>query len=129
MINCKKWREVGFFKKIEDCAKHNELIKYGDQDVLNVVIDDDKKVLSPKFNIIENYEKNYSHEYVGLYGDDYNNRADCAVIIHFAGFKPTRPEIKNTFKEQWWNYAKKTPLYVELLERFKRDAQDIIYKY
>ena len=127
LINCKKWREEDLFKKIEDCAKNNPKVKYGDQDVLNVVIDESKKVLSPKFNIIENYAKNYAHEYEGAYGADYDNRKDCAVVVHFACHKPTYPETQNTFKEEWWEYAKKTPFYVELLEKFRQDAQNLIY--
>lgn len=47
LINLKKWREEGITEKCLDFLRKNGCPPYADQDVLNIVLKDDAKLLSP----------------------------------------------------------------------------------
>ena len=128
LINCKKWREKNITDKIDKFVKANGVLEYGDQDALNKVIDEDKLVISPKYNTIENFRLNFAHEYEGQWKKDYENRKKCTLIVHFAGAKPFDPVTKSTFKDEWWIYAKKASFYTELLEEYKINSDILLYK-
>lgn len=56
-------------------------------------------------------------------GVTYEEVSEKAAIIHFVGAKPWNSDYFHFDIEQlWWEYAKKTDLYGELLEEFKSDA-------
>jgi len=121
LINCKKWRENNIFEKIKDCALDDETIKYSDQDVLNKIIDEDKLVLSPKYNYLEGWWHNYYNEYEGWELTEYNKAKTQPLIIHFTGTKPNTLKSKHSFKEKWWQYFKKSRCYIDFLENYRLD--------
>lgn len=56
-------------------------------------------------------------------GMTYQEVAGNTAIVHFAGSKPWNSDNCHYDIEQlWWDYAKKTAFYTELLEEFCRDA-------
>ncbi len=123
LINCKKWREENLFEKIKQNAIDNPDIKHGDQDTLNFVIDENKKVLSKRYNYLETWWNNYYKEYEGDDLTDYEQSAQDPLIVHFTAFKPYEPKSRHSRRKEWWNYAKKTPYYTKLLERYKDDSE------
>lgn len=126
LINCDKWRSVNLFEKLKDCALNNPTIKYGDEDCLNFVIDEDKKGLSTKFNYIETWWFNYFHEYTGDEALDYEQSKRNPVIIHFTGVKPFHPKSRHSFRNEWWQIAKETPYYTMLLEKYRTDCENYV---
>ena len=65
----------------------------------------------------------------------YEQVKESAYIIHFAGDKPWNSEnVHFDIEKLWWDYAKTTPFYLELLEEFLLDTlfetkvEDYIYK-
>ncbi len=90
----------------------------------------DYKMLAPDQDLL-----NYSHwnqlKFVDEYQYDlfsrlaynhdihYEDVKNETTIIHFAGSKPWEGECVHYDIEQlWWDYAKKTPFYAELMEEF-----------
>ena len=111
LINSKKWRKENVFKKIMDYANKNKECAYADQDVLNCVISEDKKLLPMKFNFMEGWWNNYKNEYEGDEVQDYEYAKINPSIIHFTAYKPNEPNSHHSMKELWWKYAKKTIWY------------------
>lgn len=126
LINCKKWRELNLFDKLKNCATTNSDIKLGDQDVLNYVIDEDKKILSKKFNYLETWWYNYYTEYKDDDAIDYQESKKDPIIVHFTAYKPDNPKSRHSFRHEWWQYAKYTPYYIEMLEKYKTEAEKYI---
>lgn len=83
-----------------------------DQDLLNFMHWKQVKFLDEyKYNLFSKMAYNHDVHYEDV------KRETC--IIHFAGMKPWEGEyIHYDIEKLWWNYAKLTPFYAELLEEF-----------
>lgn len=58
-------------------------------------------------------------------GWSYGDVLEKNVIVHFAGSKPwISTNIHYSIEKIWWDYAKKTPYYFELLEKFAQSVFD-----
>lgn len=79
-----------------------------DQDILNYKYYDHTKYLDPeKFNyMVTKYLRD------GWDGYENNN----AIVLHFTSISPWAVGPKSPIFNIWWEYARKTPFYVELLE-------------
>ena len=85
-----------------------------DQEILNYMFFDKVKFLDPyQYNCMmplrcfANNPYNQSISDVDIQG---------ATILHFAGMSPWRTGERSKHYAIWWEYAKQTPFYVELLE-------------
>lgn len=110
LCNLKKWREDNIQQKLfENSAKYANLLKFPDQDVLNITLAEKIKHLSPRFNAmpVQTYQDQTAKDQA--FADP--------VFIHYAGSRkpwdiPTRP-----YADVFWEYARQTPFYEELLFR------------
>lgn len=110
--------------------KQLRLEQYDFQYYLNLARELNYQILAPDQDLL-----NYAHwdrlRYVDANQYDFYARIghSCGVtyeevkqavsIVHYVGYKPWSGEFWNYDIEQlWWDYAKKTPYYVELLEDF-----------
>ena len=119
LINCKKWREQNLYRRIMDYANQNPECTFADQDVLNHIVFKDKILLSTKFNYLEGWWGNYHNEYTGDEAIDYENSKKNALIVHYTAYKPDTPLSRHSLKDDWWEVAKKTDYYLEMLEQFR----------
>jgi len=123
LINCKKWREENIFNKIKEFSKQNyDKLTAADQDAINKITDGNKLPIHQKFNYLEVWWQNNHHEYKDDELKTYNEAKLKPVIIHFTAYKPTLLKNKHSFKDLWWEYAKKSDIYLELLESYKNNA-------
>lgn len=75
-INNKRWVKLKIFEGVLGFIKNNNF-KYPDQDALNLLLQDDKNIISKKFNFIE-WEETY-----------YNKKLNDIILLHFiGGIKP-----------------------------------------
>lgn len=82
-------------------------LPFHDQDILNYRSCGDVLFLDGrKYNYIA---ERYAHD-----ADRLN--ADSALIIHYSGTNPWQLGRQSDLYVRWWDYAKKTPYYVALLE-------------
>lgn len=124
LFNCDYCRKEKFFDKIVEFAQNNgKIIEFCDQDSINKVADEKKVVLHPKFNFMDTWWRNGYYEFEGQEEIDYLEAKENAVIAHLTGLKPAFKGCKNKYKEEWWNYAKLTSIYDELLSDYENSKE------
>ena len=87
-----------------------ELLKkkfiFPDQDIINIIFKDDKKILDRKFNVVHHDAFQYLRE-----------MSKYPVIIHYNGLKPTANMIRPSYY-CYWKEISNTPFYYPALEQF-----------
>lgn len=112
-INCKYFREHDIQQSLFDkTAEMSKVLICPDQDVLNIIFENNYKILPANFNlIVDMTDKNIFEKYKnGFY------------ILHYTGGKGYRPWLNSEcpFADDFWISAKKTPFYNEMLEDLKQ---------
>ena len=119
LFNCDYCRKEHFFDKVVDFAKNNaKIIEFCDQDSINKVVDEHKLVISPKYNLMDTWWRGGYYEFEGEEEAEYLQAKENPVIVHLTGLKPAFKGCGNKFKDEWWEVAKKTKIYDELLKDY-----------
>ena len=119
LFNCDYCRKEHFFDKVVDFAKNNaKIIEFCDQDSINKVVDEHKLVVSPKYNFMDTWWRGGYYEFEGEEEAEYLKAKENPVIAHLTGLKPAFKGCGNKFKDEWWEVAKKTKIYDELLRDY-----------
>ena len=119
LFNCNYCRKEHFFDKVVDFAKNNaKIIEFCDQDSINKVVDEHKLVISPKYNLMDTWWRGGYYEFEGEEETEYLRAKENPVIVHLTGLKPAFKGCGNKFKDEWWEVAKKTNIYDELLRDY-----------
>ena len=119
LFNCDYCRKEHFFDKVVDFAKNNaKIIEFCDQDSINKVVDEHKLVISPKYNLMDTWWRGGYYEFEGEEEAEYLQAKENPVIVHLTGLKPAFKGCGNKFKDEWWEVAKKTNIYDELLRDY-----------
>ena len=104
--------------------------KYSFEDYMQLAADLHYKILAPDQDLlnymhwkhvkyIDEYRYNLFGRIAHSHGVTYEDVKKETCIVHFAGYKPWSGEYVHYDIEQlWWDYAKFTPYYHELLEDF-----------
>ena len=111
LLNLKRLREKYSFRILMDYAlKIKDCLKFHDQDLLNYVLGQEVKYAeAERFNLIARTAYNSGYRYPWV--------EENTSILHYAGPKPwEHKEVRYELECFWWDYAKKTPFYTELLE-------------
>ena len=119
LFNCDYCRKEHFFDKVVDFAKNNaKIIEFCDQDSINKVVDEHKLVISPKYNLMDTWWRGGYYEFEGEEETEYLQAKENPIIAHLTGLKPAFKGCGNKFKDEWWEVAKKTKIYDELLRDY-----------
>ena len=119
LFNCDYCRKEHFFDKVVEFAKNNaKIIEFCDQDSINKVVDEHKLVISPKYNLMDTWWRGGYYEFEGEEETEYLQAKENPVIVHLTGLKPAFKGCGNKFKDEWWEVAKKTKIYDELLRDY-----------
>lgn len=132
LLNLKKIRQDGLFEKaINLLIKGDNKYTFLEQDVLNEIIGDKLKLISPRYNFITSYRR-YTKKQLYNYFGEYISDKDI-IILHYAG--KCRPWMYTNvyFAKDWEVYYKKSPYSNQKLERkfipFFTLWVNIIYQY
>ncbi len=111
LFNLAKLRETTSFARLMEQAVHiRDDLVFHDQDLLNYVFHQDVRYMEPeRYNLLARtaFNAGYAYDWV----------KEHTAIVHYAGPKPWRHrEVRYALEAFWWEYAKKTPYYTELLE-------------
>ena len=119
LFNCDYCRKEHFFDKVVEFAKNNaKIIEFCDQDSINKVVDEHKLVISPKYNLMDTWWRGGYYEFEGEEEAEYLKAKENPIIAHLTGLKPAFKGCGNKFKDEWWEVAKKTKIYDELLRDY-----------
>jgi lipopolysaccharide biosynthesis glycosyltransferase len=102
LINLDKWREEKTHEKIIAFAKANsELLQFPDQDAINVICQNDKILLSPRYGVLVTYFTN--SDFIRQYLGEIEGIFDNPAIIHYAGYQPwVFEKNKSPHSSLWW---------------------------
>ena len=105
------------FRTYMDTARElHYAIEYPDQDLLNYCHYQDTLFVDP---FLYNLNARYGYDDYNIHYDELKQRG---VIIHYASSKPWRGNFLHYDIEWlWWEYAKHTPFYRQLLEEALRE--------
>ncbi len=111
LMHLKKLRQRYTFSSfMEQAAALKDELVFHDQDLLNYLFWNDVKYMQA-----ERYNLPVRTAYNA--GFDETWAREHTVVWHYAGPKPWRhKEVRYPLERLWWDYAKKTPYYTELLE-------------
>lgn len=122
VIDCEKWRQQGITKKLfEVINQKHEVLRYPDQDALNIVFDCAYKMLDERLNPCD-YD--FSQDWRTCQKHENPTR----LLYHYDGnIKPWNiNDCKNA--ETFWYYAKMTPVYKEMLKK-SASSKDTSFKF
>lgn len=102
LINLDKWREEKTHEKIIAFAKANsELLLFPDQDAINVICQNDKIILPPKYGVLVTYFTN--SDFIKQHLGEIEGIFDNPSIIHYAGYQPwVFEKDKSPHSYLWW---------------------------
>ena len=111
--NIKELRKHYSFKSYIDLAqKLNFKLTAPDQDLLNYMH-------AGQIKYLDEYQYDLFTKLIYNHGFHYDDIRASVTIAHFAGTKPWEGQYVHYDIEQlWWDYAKLTPFYFELLEEY-----------
>lgn len=110
VINLAMWRQTALNKRLADFILNNAaIIKYWDQDALNVVCKDQWKPLLPKYNL-QKALLYFNKDAITYTLTDIKDAVAHPVIIHFTGkSKPWDYMDDHPMKKEYYKYLAKTP--------------------
>lgn len=122
LFNAKRYRamySLSFLK--EFINKHIANVKIYEQDMLNMLLDTKIKFLNSKWNCYTKsndfIKKCFSLCPFETYKEYEKARKSNAGIIHYAAHPKPWWEATVDLSDIWWEYARKTPFYEEILSR------------
>ena len=118
LINTKAWRKEDFYNQLRNAVLVNKNIS-SEQDALNIVCDNKKLILTPKYNFMEVWWKKFVHEYDDAYFKEYEKASEKPIIVHFVGAKPNTAGCKNKFVGEFNEYSAMVPAYDVLQKDLK----------
>ncbi len=112
LINTIRWKEINYTPLLLDwCYSHLNVLKYPDQDALNVVLQNDREHLPMRFNVCPFFLRPHNFERKDLI-PQIRECIFSPAIVHFASCAPWYlDEEKNPFDELWYatNHTLKHP--------------------
>ena len=124
LFNTEYCRTNNFFNQVAAYVKDNsKIIEMADQDVINKIADENKVVLHPKFNFMDTWWRGGYYEFEGKEEQEYLSAKESPIIAHLTGLKPAFKGCNNKFKDKWWEYAKLTNIYSELLDGYEKSKE------
>ena len=96
----------------------NKKLLFPDQDILNIIFENDNKLISCKFNCqytTLRWCPNYLDQVNKKYGEDFLSAGSNPLIIHYIGDVKPWHAPGELLSEYFWQYARKSPFYEEII--------------
>ena len=118
VFNIKKCLKEKFLEQCLSTLASLDKPIYPDQDVLNIVAQDKFLFINPKYNV-ENHIVVFNRNNIqNLCPNDletFQKSLREAVVLHFSGDRKPWNQPLSANAKIWWNYARKSPFYEEIL--------------
>lgn len=127
LLNLDYWRTHNVLERLLDyLRKYPDRIRFNDQDVMNVVLQDEKKILPLKYNMQEGflYKRNQNFEW-RKYGNDWKDAIKNPTIIHYTHeIKPWYKGCPHPYINEYFKYKSMT-IWKDLpLKEYKMNIPD-----
>ena len=110
LIDCKKWREKDITSRFYAILEKAVHLRYGDQDLLNIVFANNYKKLHQKYCVIP-----FQLDEMKTFSEDSRDALKNHFIIHYAG--SNKPWITaGPLEECFWKYAAKTDFFLDIIK-------------
>ena len=107
-----------YIEKLNSLKAEGFKVTFQDQDLLNLVHSNSVGYIEPE-KFVNNNKYCLFSRYAWNAGMDYKTAKAYAKIIHYCGFKPWNGDgMHYDIELLWWDYAKQTVLYNQLIEEF-----------
>lgn len=130
MINPEEYR-----KQLKNVLQNINIL-FQDQDILNVIFKDSKKLISCKYNCqygVTIFNDMYIGNLVGEYKEDFLKARENPVIIHYTSSRKPWHSPSEFLADVFWEYAGMSPFYEIILydnlvnqNTYKRDIKNIL---
>ena len=117
LLNVENIKKANLIDRAIEYKQNNPNLS--EQDILNKIINEDKILLSPRYNYMETWWTDYHHEYKYNFSREYEKAKTNPLIIHFTGYLPDNVQSRHSFSKLWWQYLKKTDFYIQKMEEFR----------
>ena len=120
LMNTAKMREDGFEDKCFELLASGRRLRFMDQDVINLICKDSIKYLDMSWNYEWHYErlnnfKDTRYHLIEGETEEYEKAAESIKILHYTGDVKPWNNSKPRFGGIFWEYAKLTPFYNDIL--------------
>ena len=116
LIDCKKWREKDITSRCYAILEREINLRYGDQDLLNIVFANNYRKLHQKYCVIP-----FQLDKMQTFSKDSREALKNPFIIHYAG--GNKPWITSgPLENEFWKYAAMTDFFPDIIKmRLKSD--------
>ena len=109
LINLKYWRNHKLSDLFIKYIKENpDKLRYPDQDVLNVILQDSKLFLPERYNVQSSFFKIERENVPCENTNEIENAIKDPYIIHYTGIKPWHFECKHPYRKVYYEYRMQT---------------------
>lgn len=110
IVNLKYWRKHNVFRRLIDYGANSPKLLQQDQDCLNAVLKDEKKVLNIKYNLQENMLVPIENVLLDWHRfEELEAAIKDPVIIHYtSSLKPWYSDCNHPYKREWRKYCAMT---------------------
>ena len=125
LINTKKFEELKIRDKCIELIKKNNF-RFPDQNALNIVCKDNAYLLEPKYNyqVSLAYYHRFKKE---IRKNKFKHKfEEEPIIIHFSYVTKPTNNIYSKYNKDFWKYAKYTPYYNQLVDKFLADPYKVL---
>lgn len=110
LIDCKKWRDANITSRCYEIMQNTSKLRYGDQDLLNIVFANNYKKLHKKYCVIP-----FQLKEMQTFSKESQEALANPFIIHYAG--GNKPWITaGSLEESFWKYAAKTDFFLDIIK-------------
>lgn len=124
LLNLKFLREINIGEEVMNLPPDFTINNFGDQDIINYMIQDKVLPLDLKWNVCYPYKTTYSDE------NYYHQVAKDPAIFHYiTDTKPWLPNKYPMYKKDYFKYLSMTPWFNEFMAQYQIEENTIIMQY
>lgn len=113
VVNLDYWRTHNVAKLCMDYYRqYPERILFNDQDLLNSVLQDDKRMVHLRWNVQDGFYRN-RREMTAEWKDKYAEALKAPYILHYTNRKPWNYDSQHPLRRLYFDYLDKTPFKEE----------------
>ena len=108
LINLEYWRKNNFINSFKEYIKQNaDRLKWHDQDVLNYLLKDCKKIIPVKYNLMNLFLWS-NRNYDDIIKKEIEEAINDCVLLHFTPVKPWYTTCQHPFRSTFFKYQAQT---------------------